>query len=523
MICACPHCGKRLKVNDSFAGRQATCPKCKQPFMIPKAPLETANKQGAPKTIPTAVQVTTPNSVPQPPQVRSSPQTTGQAPPIPPKVEAHGAGLKNAPVPPPLPRSFTTKKEPGPGGLPPLPPKIPGRPPAIPGTVGTVAGAAINRVVGSLARALSIRKLVFFLLVGTAICLLLGLLSYVLMKIAMPSDSLDADLESIDAALESIERRITFVSIVIVIVAVGMIGVLIGGVAYLTHMEEQGRSIGIGDAFRFCGRKFGSLFGGAVLFMIVVLLVLGVTNGFIMLLNRSRTVGSLLAALLFLPHFALNLVSILAAVISVIIPCAIAVENKGPMVAISRFVACVRRDTGHLMVHFIITAFFSILTMVMVSFVLGVLLFTFPINAGASIGIPGLTSLSGQAGTTQGFDVEFASRDSHVIGERLVRNIRLEPGIGNGTHNCMIMWRDFDIKRLSRDLFDRPGQIKDPWGLKLRLFFAALVIASAVSYSAVFWIVSFTNYYRAVRPKILMIAPHAGPVHRQTTFARFKQ
>ena len=521
MVCACPHCGKMLKVNNTFAGRQATCPKCKKPFIIPKAPIETANKQGAPKTIPTAVQVTTPNSATQPPPVRSSPasQPAGHAPPIPPRIEAHVAGLKIAPLPPPLPGSTTAQKTPDPTGPPLLPPKTDpktqgaGRPPAIPGTVGTVAGAVINRVVGSLARALSIRKLVFFLLAATAIGLLLYLLSYGLVKIVTPSDSSYVNLESLDADMGSLIRNYVLVLIVIVIVGVGLIGVMIGGVAYLTHMEEQGRSVGIRDAFRFCARKFGSLFGGAVLFLIVVLLVLVVTNGFILILNRSLTVGSLLAALLFLPHFALNLVSLLAALISVIIPCAIAVENIRPSVAISRFVACVRRDTGHLMVHFIITAFFSILMMVMVCFVFAVLFFTLLINANGNIDILVSTLLFGQAGTAQSFDVEFASRDSHGIGERLVRNIPFEPGIGNGTHNGRIMQRDFDINRLNRDLFGRSGQIKIPWGLRLRLFFAALVWALVVSYSAVFWIVSFTNYYRGIRPRISMIAPprRAGP------------
>ena len=397
---------------------------------------------------------------------------------------------------------------------PPLPPKIgpqtqgAGRPPAIPGKVGTVAGATINRVVDSLVRALCIRKLGFFLLASMAIGLLLYLLSYGLVKIIMPSENLNIE------DLDSLIGDFVFVSIVVTIVAVGMTGVMVGGVAYLTHMEEQGRSVGISDAFRFCGRKFGSLFGGAVLFLIIVLLVLAVTNGFISLLSGGRTVGSLLAALLFLPHFALNFVSLLAVVISVIIPCAIAVENAGPIVAISRFIACVRRDTGHLMVHFIITAFFSSLVMVMVSFVFAVLFITMFFNSGASSGIPGPTSLFGKVGTIQGSDVEFASRDSHGIGERLVRNISFETGIGNGTHNGKIMSGDLNRQRRYRDMFEQSsGTIKTPWGLKLRLFFAALVIASTVSYSAVFWIVSFTNYYRGVRPKISMIAPppRAGP------------
>jgi hypothetical protein len=429
---------------------------------------------------------------------------------MPPRVEARAAGSKKAPVPPPLPKSLTTKKEPVPGGLPPLPPKVPGGPPAPPGTAGTVAGAVINRVVGSLVQALCVRKLGFFLLAATSIGLFLLLLSYGLVRITMPSESLN--VENLDSLIGDFMHGI----ILIVIIAVGLVGVLTGGVAYLTHMEEQGRSVGIRDAFRFCGSRFGSLFVGAVLFLILVLLVFGVTNGFIMILSSGHPEGSLLAALLFLPHFVLNLVLILAAVISVIIPCSITVENIGPVVAISRFIACVRRDTGRLVVHFIITAFFSFLVMIMVNFVFVVLFFTFLINAGIYTGIPGPSLLFGRAGIQQSFDVEFASRDSHNIIKRLdtnsfqdrrVSNILFEPSIGRSSHNRWIMQRNFDIRRPNLDIFDQPEQIKIPWNVKLRLFFAALVIASAVSYGVVFWIVSFTNYYRAVRPKISIIAP----------------
>ena len=501
MVCACPNpnCRQIFKVPDSFAGKQATCPKCKKPFIIPKAA----------KTIPTAVQVPAPKSTVQPPPAQPSPssQTGGNAPPIPPNVQAQGAGLRKAPVPPPLPISTTAQKAPGPIGPPPLPPKTAqktqgaSRPPAIPGTVSTVAGATINRVVDSLVRALCIRKLGFFLLAATAIGLLLFLLSYGLIKITTPSGNIDVE------DIGSIIGKFVLVYIVIVIVAVGLTGVMVGGVAYLTHMEEQGRSVGIRDAFRFCGRKFGSLFGGAILFLIVVLLIFAVTNGFISLLSGGQSLGSLLAALLFLPHFVLNFVLLLAVVISVIIPCAIAVENIGPIVAISRFISCVRRDTGNLMAHFIITSFFSILVMIMVYFVFAALFITLLFNSGGSMGIPGPTLLLGQTRTVQGLDVDFASRDSYKTGERLVRNISLETGIGNGTHNGKIMERGFGRERRDRNIFDRSaGQIKTPLSLKLRLFFAALIIASAVSYSAVFWIVSFTNYYRGVRPKISMAA-----------------
>ena len=242
-----------------------------------------------------------------------------------------------------------------------------------------------------------------------------------------------------------------------------------------------------------------------------------IVNGYIMLIGGSSSAGSLLAALLFLPHFALYLLLLLATIISVIIPCAIAVENIGPVVAISRFIACVRRDTGNLIVHFIITTFFSSLVMLVVSIVFMVLFFTFSINAGADIGILASTMPIGHADAQQGFDVEFASLNSHSISERTdtaafwgrrVPNTLFKPS--NGSQNSWIMERGFNLRRPNLDIYG-PEQFKVPWSYRLRLFFVALVIASTVSYSAVFWIVSFTNYYRAVRPRISRVAlPRVG-------------
>src|SRR5262249_53925574 len=34
----CPHCGKTLKADTKFAGKKATCPGCKQPFVLQAPP-----------------------------------------------------------------------------------------------------------------------------------------------------------------------------------------------------------------------------------------------------------------------------------------------------------------------------------------------------------------------------------------------------------------------------------------------------------------------------------------------------
>src|SRR5436190_7209076 len=38
-ILRCPHCQKTMQVPDNVAGKRVSCPSCKQPFMVPAAPL----------------------------------------------------------------------------------------------------------------------------------------------------------------------------------------------------------------------------------------------------------------------------------------------------------------------------------------------------------------------------------------------------------------------------------------------------------------------------------------------------
>ena len=476
MVCACPHCGGKFKIDDSFAGRQATCPKCKNPFIIPKAPLETANQQEAIKTIPTAVQVPTPNIAVQPPPVRSSPdsQPAGHAPPLTPKVEAHVAGLKKAPVPPPLPINTAAQKAPGPKGPPPLPPKTdpktkgPGRPPDIPRTAGTASGAAINLVIGGLVRALSARKLVF----GFLVCIFLLLFwlgpTIILIGIAESSGS---------RALS------TICCIISITLYIGIVGTFSGGIAYMGHMEQQRHIVGIGKALGFCSRKFISLFFGSVLFVVVILLVSLLTNGFIVFLNRSITVGSLLAAVLFVPQFILNFALVLAFGVGVLVPCAIAVENIGALDAISRLVTCVRRDTGQLMIHFTATILFSAVVMTVIC----ILLFLAMTPTVATNGPPSIRS-------TVGAFIPFS-------------------GTGDGGMSASLKRFEQEFSRMS-GFGESRRTSSGPWGGRSRWFFMILVLVLPCIYAGVYWILSFTAYYEAAKSRFFNITGsvmRAGP------------
>ena len=466
MVCACPNpdCKQIFKVPDSFAGKQATCPKCKQPFIIPKAP-----------TIPSAVQVPVPNSAIQPPPAQSSPisQTAGHAPTMPSNVQVQGAGLKKAPVPPPLPINTTAQKVPGQIGPPPLPPgtgpKKQGavKPPEIPRAAGTASGAAINFVISSLVRALSARKLVF----GFLVCI------FLLLFWLGPSIILIGLAEASGSRILS-----TLCCILSITLYLGIVGTFSGGIAYMGHMEQQQHRVGIGKALGFCGRKFVSLFFGSVLFVIVILLISLLTNGFIVLLNRSITVGSLLAAVLFVPQFILNFALVLAFGVGVLVPCAIAVENIGALDAISRLVTCVRRDMGQLMVHFAATILFSAVVMTVIC----ILLILAMTPTAATNGPPLIRS-------TVGAFIPFS-------------------GTGDGGMPAYLERFEREFSRTGN--FGESMRKSSPWGGRSRWFFMILVLVLPCIYAGVYWILSFTAYYEAAKSRFSNITGsvmRAGP------------
>jgi len=223
--------------------------------------------------------------------------------------------------------------------LPPLPPKVVSKAKA----PDISASDALNQVADSLVRALCIRKLGFFVLAEAVITLFCGLLLWV----AVSSSNITV---------------LILCSFFIAIVLAGAAGLLAGGVAYLTHMEKKGSSVGISNAFTFCGRRFLSLLGGSILLLIVVYVTALVVNGFVILL--SYTVGSFIGVLLFLPQFVLNFMLVLVTAVSVLIPCAIAVEDIGAFRALSRLTTCLRRNTSQLMVQLAMTALFGASVMI---------------------------------------------------------------------------------------------------------------------------------------------------------------
>ena len=445
MITSCPNCSKKLKVKDSLVGKQVVCPACKQAFKIPM-------KLG------------------KPPGEQKVP---GKTPPIPPPVtSAKGP----PPVPPPPPVSATpppgVERTPGQTAPPPLPPKpakkteTTPRLPSNRAVLRASTSSSLNQVISSLARALSFKKLGFFLLAAITMVILCGFFLWI--GAASNSDA------------------IAIVCFIIVgILVIGAIGPLAGGVAYLTRAESQGRSVGIADAFRFCGRRFLSLIGGIVLLLLILIILPLVVNGFVALLNSNRTVGSFVGALLFLPQFLLNLMWIVAVLVGILVPCAIAVENIGAFRALSRLIACMRFNTSQLMVQIALTFFFVGVVIFVLWLLVGIAMVpTFVTNGPAftsSIGKLDQLWESRGGGHSFGFDLGSKSRD----------NLRGKQSRGSE--------------------FGRPTKTKHRSGDVLRQFFMAVIFLLVIVYPVVYWIVSFTTYYMEVQPKIATIGRARQP------------
>lgn len=394
MITTCPYCGKRLKVNDNLAGKRGTCPSCRHIFIIPVTSTETIEKKETPQTTPGVSPSQAPVPGPEGMKQPISPPTSPQKP---------AAATKAPAVPPPLP----PKKEPTPSKIP-----------------DTAAKAGLDSVINSLTRALSMKKIGFCLIGNVIILLICGSLAGLIALASMGAMRSGNPLESIQTSISSL--------IIIPIIAIGLSGVLTGGLAYLTHMENIGTPVGIGRAFRFCGRRFLSLFAGTLMLLLLLLFIPAILNGFIFLLNSNRTVGSLIAALLFLPQAVVNLALIIASFTAVLFHCSIAVEDIGAFTAIGRFFHCIRHQTVQLMIHLAMTIFLGIIVMSVLSLLVGA---------------------------------------------------AMSPTIGtNFPRPAMI----------SNSLF---GPSQAGWGDGLRYFFIAFVFLTVLIYPLVYWIVSFTNYY----------------------------
>jgi hypothetical protein len=317
-------------------------------------------------------------------------------------------------------------------------------PPPPPSPVG--AGNSVSLAVIGLVRALSVSKIGYFVLGAIILIVSMAAAVVLLMGVVKVTGS----------------RAMQFLAVLAAVVLyVGLIGVLAGGMAHLADMDERGRKAAMGGALGFCARRFVSLFMGAVSFAVVVGVVLVVVNGLAALLNAAGTAGAFLAALWFLPQFAIDLVLGVALAVWVVVPIAIATENLTALQAIGRLQTCLCRDTKRLLVHFAVSAAVGMA-------VLAVLPALFWLPAAMT----------------------------------LVTNSPLSSLLGA-------------LTRLSPDSLMRGdgfGGFYSSGPDALRVFFGALVGLAVMGYLSAYWVGSFTGYYKEALRRGFRAGPgeHAG-------------
>jgi len=323
-----------------------------------------------------------------------------------------------------------------------------------------------------MGQALSLRKLTFFLFSAIAAFVAWGLIVQIGFAIA---------------------TAVGFVMLLIAnSVAVGLSGVIAGGVAYMTIEEGQGRACRLVDALTFCRRQFVALFFGTILLAVGVGLAGGMVNGLVALLNQSRTVGSFVGSVLFVPQVLVNATLVVLCLVGVIVPCAVAVERVGPVRAIQRLVTLLVRRPGGLLLQFGITLYLG----VMMLFVLAVL---------ASISL-GPTLATNGPNLTKWMPLSSSSDAAQEQVTGLLASLQSLtelPGMEGGE---------------SPSLFPgfsgtKPAAPSGRWGDWLREFGIGVVLIAVLAFPVVFWIGAFARYYESMAPTLpaLVSEPKAPP------------
>lgn len=328
--------------------------------------------------------------------------------------------------------------------------------------------AQVEGVVSALTQALDLRKLGLFL----AGSLVLGICLCLVLALGAASKNLAVFL---------------LLSLLALPLAIGLSGVLAGGVARLAHLDGQGQPGTIGEAIGFCRQRFLSLFGGTLLMVFVVLLASVLLNGFVALLNNSRTIGSLLGALLFVPQMLLNLVLFVAFLTIVLVPAAIAVDDVSVGPAFGRVIGCLRHHVRELTVQIGVAMFFgSIVVGLLASLLAAALLPTMSTNGPDVAGGLMRTILPDFSGLSRSDDSSPFNFGAMMDPPRPGATSRSRAGAIPGGPNRLLEMR----------------QSKGPWGDWLRWLWLLTVFAAWIAYPVVFWICAFTRLYGSLSPSL---------------------
>ncbi len=326
----------------------------------------------------------------------------------------------------------------------------------------------VDRMFEGMGQALSVRKLTFFLLSAITAFVVWGLLIRTGFAIG---------------------TAVGFVVLPIAnSVAVGLSGVIAGGVAYLAVEEGQGRACRVADALAFCRQQFVALFFGTILLAVGVGLAGGMVNGLVALLNLSRTVGSLVGSLLFVPQVLANAALVVLCLVGVLVPCSVAVEQLGPIQAIRRLISLLVQRPGGLLLQFGITLYMGV-TMLFVLAVLATVSLgpTFATN-GPSLArwMPSfLSSDAGQVSLPGVFNMFGDLAD--IPGMEGVESSGLLSGLSSS----------------------KPAESPGHWGDWLRELGIGVVFIAVLAFPVVFWICAFARYYESLTPTFPTLAPES--------------
>jgi len=330
----------------------------------------------------------------------------------------------------------------------------------------------MDRVFEGMGQALSVRKLSFFLLSALAAFVVCGLLVRIGFAIGVGTGIVTL--------------------FITMLIAVGLSGAIAGGVAYLAVEEGQGRSCRLVDVFTFCGQQFVALFFGAILLAVGVTLAGALANGLVALFNLSRTVGSLLGSVLFLPQVVVNAALVVLCLVGVLVPCAVAVEGVGPILAIRRLVTILIQRPGGLLLQFAITLYFGVMMLCVLGFLAVVSLGPTLATNGPSLG-----------GLPMPFPPSFDDQEIGLSG--------LSSGDDLGGFGFPGMESDPFSGLSSPRSRPEPAVSAGKWGDWLRYLGVGVVFIAVLAFPVVFWICAFARYYESLVPSFEPSVPATPP------------
>jgi hypothetical protein len=247
----------------------------------------------------------------------------------------------------------------------------------------------------------------------------------------------------------------------------------------------------LAEALTFCRQQFVALFFGTILLAAGVGLAGGTVNGLVALLNQSRTVGSFVGSMLFVPQVLANATLVVLCLVGVIVPCAVAVERIGPVRAIQRLVTLLVRRPGRLLLQFGITLYLGVMMLFVLAVLASVSLGPTLATNGPSPGrwAPSMPSMDAGQGDLS--ELLAGLEDLGVPGTEGGQSPSLFPGFSS----------------------TEPAAPPGHWGDWLRELGIGVVFIAVLAFPVVFWICAFARYYESLVPTLPALAsePKAPP------------